>query len=153
MLCGCLCIDEDTSICASVVLDLSDKKELIKQGVHWIIQVNNDTNAIMKVFKTLMTWLTAHNQANDLVTWISEIINGLQVGDYILMIILIIKTNIFLSQELQKYDVLLDLSCRSVKSCLNFFQNNGYQTSMCSILFHIMLVVEHSPEVFHMVRY
>ncbi|XP_062545105.1 ubiquitin carboxyl-terminal hydrolase 38 isoform X2 [Armigeres subalbatus] len=123
--------DEDTSICASVVLDLSDKKELIKQGVHWIIQVNNDTNAIMKVFKTLMTWLTAHNQANDLVTWISEIINGLQ--------------------ELQKYDVLLDLSCRSVKSCLNFFQNNGYQTSMCSILFHIMLVVEHSPEVFHMI--
>lgn len=123
--------DEETSIYASVVLDLLDKKELIKQGVQWIFQQDNDTKAIKKVFKTLMSWLTANNQANDLVTWISEIITGLQ--------------------ELQKHDVLLELSCSSVKSCSMYFQKHGYQTIMCSILFHILATVEHSPDVFHMI--
>ncbi|XP_019543871.2 ubiquitin carboxyl-terminal hydrolase 38 isoform X2 [Aedes albopictus] len=123
--------DEETSMYASVVLDLLDKKELIKQGVQWILQQNNDTKAIKNVFKTLMHWLTAQNQANDLVTWISEIITGLH--------------------ELQKHDVLLDLSCSSVKSCFNYFQKHGYHASMCSILFHIMVTVEHSPDVFNMI--
>ncbi|KXJ71733.1 hypothetical protein RP20_CCG019845 [Aedes albopictus] len=63
--------DEETSMYASVVLDLLDKKELIKQGVQWILQQNNDTKAIKNVFKTLMHWLTAQNQANDLVALMS----------------------------------------------------------------------------------
>ena len=80
---------------ASVVLDLLDKKELIKQGVQWILQQNNDTKAIKNVFKTLMHWLTAQNQANDLVTWISEIITGLHVCFINLTCILIVRTTFF----------------------------------------------------------